>query len=189
MNKFVKKFAVGTLAVGLAAGAFAPSALAATDDVGSTITGGDLSLTAPVINDFNAVTLDGKIQSATATIDPFSVVDARGSGAGWNVMVSAGQLSQVDSTGNVIYSLPGNSMTISSPTVTAQAGASAAEGLIKGSGTIDNTTGVKLISAGTDQGMGTYDISNSALDINLQPKDAKAGTYTSTVTVNLTTGP
>jgi hypothetical protein len=48
---------------------------------------------------------------------------------------------------------------------------------------------VKLLTASVGGGMGTFDFTNSDLTLKLQPKAAKAGTYTSTVTFNLVTGP
>ncbi|MFC3040746.1 WxL domain-containing protein [Virgibacillus xinjiangensis] len=183
MNKLVKKFAVGTLAVGLAAGAFAPSALAASQDVESTITGGTLSLDAPTIQTFSGVELNGAIQTSTASIDEFTVKDARGSGEGWKLSVSSTQLTNGTNT------LPAGSLKITEPTLTAGEGSDDLSTVNVLSGAIDNESGVKLLSAETDGGMGTYTVSGSNLNINLQPKDAKAGTYSSTVTFNLTTGP
>jgi hypothetical protein len=190
MNKLFKKITVSVVAFGFAIGAFSTSAFA--EDTGksvdSAITGGSLSMGQPTIDDyFTAVTLNGEEQSTTASLGAFTVTDARGTGSGWNVVVKATQFTDV-STG---LTLPENSLDIAVPTVTAQDGASALSTLtiINNIESIDNATGVKILSAAVNGGMGKYDVAANTLTLNLQPKDVKAGTYTSTITVKVTTGP
>lgn len=153
----------------------------------SSITGGSLSLTQPTPGNFSAVTLNGQVQTTNADMGAFTVTDATGTGNGWNVVAQASQFT--DSTNNL--TLPTNSLNLSLPTVTAETGASDATTVTAAGGNIDNATGVKVLSAALNGGMGTYDIAfpANALTLNLQPKDVKAGTYTSTVTVTVTSGP
>src|SRR5262245_10764970 len=43
---------------------------------------------APTIGDFQAVTLNGTPQLTNLLVDPFTVVDASGTAAGWNVLLT-----------------------------------------------------------------------------------------------------
>jgi hypothetical protein len=181
MNKSLKKLVVNVATVGFVFGAFASSSFAAE----TAITGGNLSMTQPTISNLAPVTLNGQIQTTTASMGAFTVTDPTGTGVGWNVVVEASQLT--DSVKNL--TIPNNSLDIAIPTVTAQAGATDISSITTASGKIDNATGVKILSAQVDGGMGTYDIGANVLTLNLQPKDVKAGTYTSTITVTVTTGP
>ena len=151
------------------------------------ITGGALSFGAqqPSVGNFTAVQLNGQIQTTNATVSAFSVVDATGSGSGWNVMVKASQFATADNA----FTLPENSLGIATPTVTAAEGASDVSTITKANGKIDNVTGVKILSAAVNGGMGTYNVDANNLALTLNPKDVKAGTYISTVTVTVTTGP
>ncbi|WP_156288613.1 WxL domain-containing protein [Oceanobacillus salinisoli] len=147
------------------------------------------SLDMPTINvlNFNSVTLDGTIQNSYANIDGFTITDSRGSGAGWNVVVTASQFTSLD---NKV--LPKGSLSIAAPTVTAQEGSSLASLIATTPGIIDkDDVGVKILSAPANEGMGKFDIAfpANALDLTLNPKDVYAGTYTSTIKINLTTGP
>lgn len=54
----------------------------ASSDTSVSISAGSLAVTAPTVNDFAVVTLDGTVQVAHAPLASFSVTDARGSGQG-----------------------------------------------------------------------------------------------------------
>lgn len=183
LKKSFKKFLTTVSALSIMGTAFVGGQSVFAAD--SAITGGSLSMTQPTVGNFDAVTLDGQIQTSTASFGAFAVTDATGTGSGWNVVVEATQFT--DSVNGL--TLPTNSLDMALPTVTAQEGASDVSTIAKASGKIDNTTGVKILSADQDGGMGTYDVDANTLTLNLQPKDVKAGTYTSTVTVTVTTGP
>ncbi|WP_428911940.1 WxL domain-containing protein [Niallia sp. Krafla_26] len=184
MKQSIKKvFAtVSTLAIMGTAFLGGQSAFAAE----STIVGGSLSMPQePTAGTFDAVTLNGLEQTTTATLGAFTVIDARGTGSGWKVMVQASQFT--DSDKGLV--LPEGSLNIALPTVTPKPGASEVLTITKASGKIDNSTGVKILSAAEEGGMGTYEVAANTLTLNLQPKDVKAGTYASTVKVTVTTGP
>ena len=157
------------------------------------ITGDPLTWSAPTVGNFANVKLNGKVQTTNATIDNFTVTDASGTGAGWNVTVKASQLTTVPAAGSdeEVLTLPMDSIKISAPKVTAEAGASDVLTIKSATGTIDNATGVELLSAEVDGGMGMYNMTfeEPALTLTLNPKDVKAGNYTSTITVSITTGP
>src|SRR5207244_12882211 len=104
-----------------------------TDTTQFSVTAGTLSLgTAPDVPNLPALTLNGQLQTLKATMNNYSVSDATGAGAGWNVTVngdSAGGKSAVfkqycpnatcgtDSGPGYVASgatLPVNSLTLSS---------------------------------------------------------------------------
>lgn len=191
MNTFVKHLSVGALSAVLIAGGFATTASANSvqntsidAEATATVQGGSLSIQDNVgIAPFESILLDGSTQTETTSVDPFSVIDATGTGSGWNLNVKADPLT---SEGG---SLPAGSLRISGTSVTAQEGSSEANKITIGAGNIDSTEGVKLLTASAGEGMGTFNIADTDLTLNIQPKDAMAGTYSSTVTFNLVTGP
>jgi hypothetical protein len=184
MNKTFKKIIAAVATFGFVFSGFASSSLA---EGTSTISGGTLSMSSATIGNFSGITLNGQVQTTNASIGNFSVTDATGTGNGWNVVVKATQFT--DSVNNV--TLPTGSLDIALPTVTAQTGASDVSTITTSSGKVDNATGVKVLSAALNGGMGEYDVTyaTNALTLTLLPKDVKAGTYTSTISVTLTTGP
>jgi hypothetical protein len=82
---------LGTVLI-LAAPLAAPSVASAVTASNSTqfaVTGGSLSFnTAPSAPNFPAVTLNGQSQTDNATMNTYSIIDATGSGSGWNVVVN-----------------------------------------------------------------------------------------------------
>ncbi|WP_010651681.1 WxL domain-containing protein [Oceanobacillus massiliensis] len=188
MNNFIKKVSIATLSFGLVAGSFATTTFAAESsevETSTTLEGGSLSINEISIEQFGATTLSGATQDITTTINPFTVVDATGTGSGWNLSISATQLTTADG----LQTLPENSLSISAPTIEAESGSSEAGALENKTGVIDSETGVKFLTAETEEGMGTFNLSESDLNLKLLPKETKAGTYTSTITFNLVTGP
>jgi hypothetical protein len=184
-NSMIKKLfaTVSTIAIIGSAFVGGQSAFAAT----TAIEGGSLSFGTqqPSVDNFATVELTGQVQTSTAAVSAFTVVDATGTGDGWNVVVKADQFTDAANQ----LTLPTNSIDIALPTVSAQAGASDVSTINKASGKIDNDTGVKILSAAEGGGMGTYNVDANTLTLNLLPKDVKEGNYTSTVTVTVTTGP
>ncbi len=161
-------------------------ASAADSSVG--ITGGQLGVDQITVGNFTAVVLNGKTQSTFTTINDFSVSDPTGSGAGWNVVMTATQFKDATTTNT----LPLGSLTVAAPGLTElDTGSSSAADITKRSGTIDTATGTTILSAQAGQGMGSYtaSISPNALTLKLLPKDVKTGTYTSTITVAINSGP
>jgi hypothetical protein len=163
----------------------------AADAADVTVTGGSLSISGVTIANFGGLTLDGTAQTTTATVDPFSVTDARGTGAGWNVTMQGTQFTEHDGTAYVAggKTLPLNSLSLSALTVAANGTTSAAPSTLAASG-IDNTTGaVKFASAALDQGMGKYDFTGiNKLTLSI-PASAYAKTYRSDLTVSVVSGP
>ena len=125
-------------------------------------------------------TLDGTDQ--TVTYAPvLSVVDARGSGGGWNMTISATSFS--DGSGHSLA--PGS---VSSVAQACHLGSSctAATNAI-GYPLLVNGSAAKFFNAAANTGLGKVDVTPS-VDVSI-PGNAFAGTYTSTVTLAVATGP
>ncbi len=194
MKNIFKKAAVSVATLGLVVSAF--GATNYVEAAGPTITGGSLSMTPSTVGveAFSAVTLDGATKYSYSKINNFTVSDSTGSGLGWHVKVKADQFKLVGGTDTDSSKLPLHSLSLESlATVTAQDTESMdpAGNINKLSGFIDSSDGVEILSAPVDEGMGTYDVSfaEESLKLTLLPKHVKAGTYESTITVSITSGP
>jgi WxL domain surface cell wall-binding len=182
---------LGLILVICAAGAvLAVAAGAATITVNGTVTAGTtLSVAANGTPSFN-LTLNGTDQTATYTL-PVSVVDARGlsTGGGWNLTVTSTQFN--DGAG---HTFPATASTITG--VTSGCGTSSTCTLPTNN--VSNTnlalpagatapTAVKYVNAANQTGMGTANV-NAAFSVAV-PANVFAGTYSSTVTVAIVSGP
>jgi hypothetical protein len=136
---------------------------------------------APAISDFAAVTLNGTPQLTSLTVDPFTVVDATGSGAGWHVLLTVPDLVNGGNT------IDASNISMTAPNVSATAGSSM-------TGVQGNTSaggfgaGEKIVTATATNGQGTYLVSPRILKLTV-PSDTAAGTYTSTATIATVSGP
>jgi hypothetical protein len=190
-------------ALALLAAAFAVPATAqaatSTDTTSVTLTAGALSFTAnPLASDFPSTALTGATQTVRTPFSDWSVKDATGSGAGWNVTLAASRFSNAGATntlplGSLNYTPAAATPTkvdplnlslppiVQLPTPPATAY------------TLDSGSGVKVVSAlaGTGAGEWSFDQQNLAGgDLALTiPANAIADTYTSTITETLSTGP
>ena len=169
---------IGIAAVALVAATAAfGSALTTTATVTGT-SGISLGLpTNPTISD----TLDGTNQTVTYA-PQLAVTDARGTGAGWNLQISATPFSD------------GSGHTLAAGTITAAAQACHA----LSSCTSATTSGIalpltlstgpaKFFNAAAASGLGQLDVTPT-VSVAI-PGNSYAGTYTSTVTIATTTGP
>jgi hypothetical protein len=168
---------LGSAAVALAA---ATAALAGTLTPTATVSGAaGMSMNLPS-NPSMTSTLDGtdQVVSWSALL---GVVDARGTGAGWNLTVSATSFS--DGSGHSIA--PG---TVSGVTSACQGGSSCtgATNAVTYPITISGTA-AKFFNASADSGLGKVNVTPS-MNVTI-PGNAYAGTYTSTVTLAAVTGP
>jgi len=159
------------------------------------LTGGVLSIDAPEVTDFAGVTLEGVATSTVAAIggidSKFQVQDMRGTGAGWNVTMQASQFTCSEYTPAKTLAL--NSQVIAKPTVAAVDPLNASlVPTLAGDETYAGDTGsaVSVGSADVDKGLGLYDFTyaDDCLTLSI-PADVYAGTYTSTVTLTVATGP
>jgi len=169
-----------TLSIAALALAASTAAFAATLTPTGTVSGtAGISLNMPANPTFSD-TLDGTDQ--TATFAPIlGVVDARGSGAGWNLTVSATSFS--DGAGHTLA--PG---TITAASAACKAGSSctAATNAITYPLTVSGVA-AKFFNAAANTGLGKIDVTPT-FSVSI-PGNSYAGTYTSTVTLATATGP
>src|SRR5205823_450758 len=171
---------VTALALALAVPAVAH---AAADTTQFSVTPGTLSLgTAPDVPNMPALTLNGQAQTLNAQMNNYSVADATGSGAGWNVTVngdaSAGKSAVfkqycpnatcgTDSGPGYVSSgatLPANSLTLSSSGASFSAvggttGTAPTHQCTSTACNVDSASAVKTVSAASGAGMGTWQTS------------------------------
>jgi hypothetical protein len=125
-------------------------------------------------------TLDGTDQ--TVTYAPvLSVVDARGSGGGWNMTISATSFS--DGSGHSLA--PGSISSVAQACHSGSACTAPTNAI--GYPLTVNGSAAKFFNATANTGLGKVDVTPS-VDV-LVPGNAFAGTYTSTVTLAVATGP
>jgi len=149
-----------------------------TDQTQFSVTAGSLSFTsAPALPALSGVTLNGQAQTTNTTMTNYTVSDATGSAAGWNVTVAgntAALKSPVfkqycpnancgsDTLGYVTSgaTLPANSLTLNSTSASfgAQNGSTgtAPTHQCNSACNVDAASAVKVASAATSAGMGTY---------------------------------
>lgn len=177
-------------AIGLAA--FAPVAQAAGDPTNVTVTAAEITLGAISVGDFGAVTLDGTVNTTTATMAAFSVNDSRGSGAGWSVTIGATEFAEWDGSAYVANgkTIGASRTSLGNATVAkTDETSSAAPTMTAGAYTLDAGSAVKIASAAADgSGMGSYTITPGAVSLTVDA-DTYARNYRSDVTVSLTSGP
>jgi putative surface cell wall-binding protein len=177
----MRKRIVITLGIAVLALAAATAALANTFTTTATVSGtAGISLNLPATASITD-TLDGTDQ--TATYAPvLGVVDARGTGAGWNLQISATPFSD-----GATHTLAQG--TVASVSQACKAGSTCTVATSSGITyplTI-GTTAAKVFNAAANTGLGKIDVTPT---INVAiPGNAYAGTYTSTVTLAATTGP
>ena len=179
--KRLLRYGIG-LALLATAGGITPAVAAAatsSDQAQFSVTGGSLSFsTPPAMPTLTAITLNGQTQTTNSTMTNFAVQDATGSGAGWNVTVSGNAATGKSAvfkqycptatcgadTGPGYVStgatLPANSLTLNS-TGASFAGQNGSTGTAPSlqctSGcNVDSATAVKVASAATSAGMGTW---------------------------------
>jgi hypothetical protein len=168
-----------------------PAAHAATDTSSITISGGTLDYTTPLAaGDFPATTLTGVQQVRTASVDPFVVTDSRGGSAGWNLTIQA---SQFTSGGNT---LPTGSLVMAAPpvptTTLGNLGVPPVPNATLATTPLDSGSPQTLASAAAvplgGAGRWTFTPLPNTLTLTVPPAVAP-GTYSSTITTTLATGP
>lgn len=177
----MKQRIIITLAVAAAALVVTTAALASTLTSTATVSGtAGISLTLPS-NPSLSDTIDGSDQ--TVSYSPvLGVVDARGSGAGWNVTIASTTYS--DGSGHTLQA--GNVTGVTQACHTGSSCTAATSSGITYPLTL-TTTAAKLFNAAVDTGMGKVDITPT---VQVQiPGNAYAGTYTSTLTLATVSGP
>ena len=142
------------------------------------------------VANFSAVILDGTTKTTTAAVTDMALIDARGTGDGWSVSLDATQFINATAENPTLNTLPFDSLELGTVSIVAGTDSTPITNITTiSTGTIDNVSGVNILSAPINEGMGTYTISLDPMTLTLLPKDAKAGVYTSTVTATLAQGP
>jgi hypothetical protein len=171
---------ITTLAIAALALSAATAALAGTLTTTATVSGTagigfTHSATATIAN-----TIDGTDQ--TATYAPvLNLIDARGTGAGWNLQISATAF-----TDSASHTLAQGQVTAASQVCKAGSTCTIATSAIGYPLTI-GTTAQKFFSAALNTGLGKIDVTPT-ITVAI-PGNAYAGTYTSTVTLAAVAGP
>ncbi len=186
MNKSFNKLFTTVSALAIMGTVFvgAQSTFAATTAGDTTTTAGSLTVTAPNAFSFGSFGLTGERIVKTATLTDLVVNDARGSGLGWNLKVSASALA------NGLKELsPGSLELTAAPSISTVAGGDLL-GVTAAAGILDNG-GFIIANATADKGMGkfTFTFGENSLKLTMNPKETYAGTYTTTVTWDLLSGP
>jgi len=168
---------LGSAAMALAA---ATAVLAGTIVATATVSGSaGMSMTLPS-NPSLTDTLDGTDQIVSWSA-PLGIVDARGTGAGWNLTVSATTFG--DGSG---HSLAPGSVTAVGATCQGGDTCTAASNAVAYPITISGTA-AKFFNATASTGLGKITVTPS-MDVAI-PGNAYAGTYTSTVSLAAVSGP
>lgn len=152
-----------------------------------TVTGSTLSVSTSASPSFSA-DLDNGDSTPTYTI-PLTIQDTRGTGAGWNETITSTQFT-TGSPNN--YTLATNASTVtnvaeapgSGTNTTPSNSVSTPVAVPAGSGP---PTAVKFYDAATGSGMGKFTITPT-IGVFV-PQNSYAGTYTSTITLAMVTGP
>ncbi|THE13438.1 hypothetical protein E1I69_07435 [Bacillus timonensis] len=193
MNKsFFKKIVVSAVAFGIAATALSTQSFAATDATvsGGSLTGGGVTF-APL-----TATLDGSKVTTAADWKIGEIIDARGTGDGWNLTMTLKQFKEYDTVANDYVTngkvLPAGSLKVSTaPTISKKDSTSSEITTITPVGLekeLDTGSPVNLLSAAVDGGMGSYTFGDLGVQLTIRA-DAYAKTYKTDATVTLNTAP
>ncbi|HZQ85598.1 MAG TPA: WxL domain-containing protein [Acidimicrobiales bacterium] len=177
--------------VAAAAGALAvlvlPAAPAGATSASITVTASTLGLVSAVPNVSWTDTLNGLDQAPTTT-QAIDVSDATGSGAGWNITATSTTFTtgavSLSTTATTVQSSPNVACDASATCVTATTNVSYPYTL-PAAGTAPTAT--KVFNATANTGMGDQTVTIT-WKVAL-PASTKAGTYTSTWTISLVSGP
>lgn len=165
----------------------APPGRGATVTPQGTVSGSVLSATTSASPSFSA-NLDSGDSTQTYTV-PVALQDTRGTGAGWNLTITSTTFSTGGGTPRTLpttaSSLTGVTSSCASGTCTSPSNAQTYPVAVPAAGTAP--TAVKFFNTTAGNGMGIFTITPTvAVTV---PQNAYAGTYTSTVTLSVVSGP
>jgi hypothetical protein len=175
-----KRKLASAAAIALAGTLIATTAHAAPGDL--VVTAGTLDFDpagAPTLGTFAGVTLNGQPQLTRAQIDPFTIIDARGTSAGWTVSMTVSDLVNGAST------IAATQMSMTAATVIDNSTGAAAV-TVTGDAVASFTAGANTIVTATAdaQSNGTFLVSPQLIKL-VVPANALAGTYASTATLSV----
>jgi hypothetical protein len=173
------------LGLGLAA-ALVPAGLAqaATDDSTVIVTGaGAVILTLPpTFGNFPGATLTGANQDVTTSVSSWTVTDATGAAPGWSVNMVA----DVPHNGGSTILMTGAALALTAPVATTAGVNLSTAPVVAGKSNIIGGGGVNAANAIATTGAGVWDLAQGADQLKLTiPADAKAASYTTTITTTL----
>ena len=166
----------------------ATAAVAAANNITTTATvtgAGSVSLAAATTASFSD-TLDGTDQTVTYQI-PLTVIDARGTGGGWNLTVTSTQF-----TGGT-HTLATSASSMTTVTSACNAGSTCTNPTnavalpIAVPAGVTAPAAVKFFNSAANTGMGSFTVTPT-ISVTI-PGNAYAGSYASTVTVAVAAGP
>ena len=169
--------------VGTAIAAFADSSTGAT----ATVNAGNLSESGPANVSATPVTLDGTDKTTSYAL-ALTLIDARGSGAGWNLTITSTTFTagthSLSTSASVINSVPTLTCTSGSTCTNPTNGVTYPLAVPAAS---TAPTPVKLFSAAANTGMGNFTITPT-VTVSI-PANTFTGSYTSTVSMAVVSGP
>ena len=187
MNHSLLKRCCAAAAVAALALVVAATAAASTVTATATVNAGTLTL-ATSASPSVSVTLDGTDQMPTYTL-PMTVNDATGSGTGWNTTITSTAFTTGGGSphllSNSASTATGVSASCATGTCTNPTNAITYPLAVPAGGTAP--TAVKLFNAAANSGMGKFAVTPT-VQVAI-PANTYAGTYTSTVTVAVVSGP
>lgn len=188
MLKKMNKIAAIAVTVGLLG---SNTAFAVGSDTEAVVTGQqNVTISGFGAEKFETVDLDGTTQTTTSSLSDITLIDARGTGDGWSVNLKASKFTNGTAKNEILNTLSENSLALGEVTIEAIGDSSPGEEIATlGAGNLDTVSGVNILNAAINEGMGKYTVSVAPMTLTLLPKEAKAGTYTSTVTLTLAQGP
>jgi hypothetical protein len=179
-------FVTLVMAIGGSVVAFADSGTGAT----VAVTGGSLSQSGPTSVSATPVTLTGDDQTTTYSLG-LTVNDPRGNGAGWNLTITSTTFTAgtntLSDTASTINATPTVACTGSGGHCTNPTNSVTYPPLGVPAASPTAPTAVKFFQAATNTGMGKFTITPT-VTVAI-PANAFAGTYTSTVSVAIVSGP
>ena len=192
MKKSSFKIFTTTMALGIITTIFSTHAFASST---STVSGGDLTGGGVGFAPLSA-TLNGSQITTSTDWTIADIIDARGTGAGWNVSMTLTQFQEFDTETNDYVangkSLATNTLKVKTvPTIAQKDTTSSPTSTITpvSLGTVlDTGSVVKLLSADNDGGMGSFSFGNLGVELTI-PANAYAKTYKTEATVSLNTAP
>ncbi|SDO10417.1 WxL domain-containing protein [Acetanaerobacterium elongatum] len=155
-----------------------PMTYAASTNTNVTIAQGPLTISPVTIESFGQVTLSGQDQTADATINDFTVTDARGNAKGWSVQVSATRFANGTSL------LHDGALTLSGTNGAAVGHSDKFEQSYINNALTVTTVPSNYVVVPVSKGKGTFSFSGGKLTLELWPSEVIEGTYTSTVTID-----
>jgi len=193
-KQFSKRHFTVMLAMVAALVLLAASALAIEPGAEVTITGGTLSGGDITFANLTNIVLDGTAKTATADWSIDNIIDARGTGAGWNATLQLSQFTEWEDDAYVVdgHTLATSSLLATTVPVVSKADDTSSDAsaitVISQHTPLDTSSPVKLLFIDVGDGMGSFAISDMTVTLYV-PANVRASTYKTDAVVALVSGP